>query len=324
MSYPKRKRKATIVTGVSAHERLTLIAEILEAVDQRCAAADGPVTKTRHEISDEELRAIYVATQNVPALREPTPPGEARLSAMLYRSLERISLSIEGCAKIGFQENKPTTNERHAQVWNDLNDAQADAKLKLKHYAQFVSGAPTPPADPPSQLGICPVCKDYSDGRDELESEVQYWRSLSETYTMKIAALESRGSQAPEATTTEMRICELEMLFLHPNQLYTFTVDPNCAKCLDYLNRSNHKEWLAMVPEASIDYEKEGVPVLRAVFTDAKGETIWREEPYAFSRMNGVGETIVHESVWYKVVRVSACEGTMYVNLALEAKTREK
>jgi hypothetical protein len=39
--------------------RLQMIAEILEAVDRRCAAADGPVTQTKEEITAEELRKIY-------------------------------------------------------------------------------------------------------------------------------------------------------------------------------------------------------------------------------------------------------------------------
>lgn len=175
-------------------------------------------------------------------LWEPTPPGEARLSAMLYRSLERISLSIEGCAKIGFQESKPTTNERHAQVWNDLNDAQADAKLKLKHYAQFVSGAPTPPADPPSEIrdalnraleeqrleiqrlkrelaasgnymaddAVFPTSVTFNNGRtvsivarsDGRGHQLHIGRLTSQTQPSE-AALESRGSQAPEATPSD-------------------------------------------------------------------------------------------------------------------------
>ena len=39
--------------------RLDGIVQIIEAVDRRCTAADGPVLKTREEITDEELRAIY-------------------------------------------------------------------------------------------------------------------------------------------------------------------------------------------------------------------------------------------------------------------------
>lgn len=62
-----------------------------------------------------------------------------RLSTMLYRSLERLSLAIEACGRIGFDESKPTTNQAHAEIWIDLNDAQMDAKLKLKHYAALVN-----------------------------------------------------------------------------------------------------------------------------------------------------------------------------------------
>ena len=39
--------------------RLKEIASIIEAVDNRCMAADGPVTPTRLEMTDEELRHIY-------------------------------------------------------------------------------------------------------------------------------------------------------------------------------------------------------------------------------------------------------------------------
>lgn len=30
---------------------------------------------------------------------------------------------------------------------------------------------------------------------------------------------------------TEMQLCEPPHIFLRPNQLYIFTVDPNCEKC---------------------------------------------------------------------------------------------
>jgi len=43
----------------SNRKRLDEIAEIIESVDDRCLAADGPVTKTREEITDEEMRKIY-------------------------------------------------------------------------------------------------------------------------------------------------------------------------------------------------------------------------------------------------------------------------
>lgn len=41
-------------------QRLLCIAEILERVDGRCMAADGPVTQTKEEIEGAELREIYL------------------------------------------------------------------------------------------------------------------------------------------------------------------------------------------------------------------------------------------------------------------------
>jgi hypothetical protein len=42
-----------------AVRRLGMIANVLERVDERCLEADGPVTKTSREITDDELRSIY-------------------------------------------------------------------------------------------------------------------------------------------------------------------------------------------------------------------------------------------------------------------------
>jgi hypothetical protein len=55
--------------------------------------------------------------------------------AQLYRSLQRLHLAVKECASIGFQESSPTTNEHHASIWNNLNDAQKDAELKLYHFS---------------------------------------------------------------------------------------------------------------------------------------------------------------------------------------------
>ena len=40
-------------------QRLAAIAEIIDAVDDRCTAADGPVTRTCDEMTDDEMREIY-------------------------------------------------------------------------------------------------------------------------------------------------------------------------------------------------------------------------------------------------------------------------
>jgi hypothetical protein len=61
-------------------------------------------------------------------------PESKIMTVQLYRSLERLHLAIKACAGIGFDESSPTTNAHHASIWNDLNEAQADAELKLKHF----------------------------------------------------------------------------------------------------------------------------------------------------------------------------------------------
>ena len=45
---------------INPQKRLMAIARILEDADNRCMAVDGPVTPTRHEITDWELREIYL------------------------------------------------------------------------------------------------------------------------------------------------------------------------------------------------------------------------------------------------------------------------
>lgn len=44
---------------MNPEERLKRIAEIIEAVDRRCMAADGPVTPTLSEMQQEEISEIY-------------------------------------------------------------------------------------------------------------------------------------------------------------------------------------------------------------------------------------------------------------------------
>jgi hypothetical protein len=56
---------AEIEQRVNAHDELVAVArkfvDTIHTVENRCMAADGPVTPTHQEITDEELRAIYVA-----------------------------------------------------------------------------------------------------------------------------------------------------------------------------------------------------------------------------------------------------------------------
>ncbi len=45
--------------NLTPKERLEHIVEIIESVDQRCMAADGPVTPTLNEMRQEEISEIY-------------------------------------------------------------------------------------------------------------------------------------------------------------------------------------------------------------------------------------------------------------------------
>lgn len=52
-------------------KRLKKIAELIEAVDNRAIAADGPVPPTRQEITDAEMRTIYrLAKMKSPKTRD--------------------------------------------------------------------------------------------------------------------------------------------------------------------------------------------------------------------------------------------------------------
>ena len=48
---------------MTASERLAAIADVIEGVERRCLAADGPVTPTTQEITEDELRQIWTLTQ---------------------------------------------------------------------------------------------------------------------------------------------------------------------------------------------------------------------------------------------------------------------
>jgi hypothetical protein len=50
---------------VKSDARLRRIAEIIEAVDRRCMATDGPVTPTLEEVTQEEISEIYTLASEV-------------------------------------------------------------------------------------------------------------------------------------------------------------------------------------------------------------------------------------------------------------------
>lgn len=49
---------------IAARTALQLYVDTIHSVEQRCMAADGPVTPTCREITDDELRKAYVAAVN--------------------------------------------------------------------------------------------------------------------------------------------------------------------------------------------------------------------------------------------------------------------
>lgn len=53
-----RGKPKTVVVG-QLQDRLTRIANVIEGVENRCMAVDGPVTPTHQEITDRELIEIY-------------------------------------------------------------------------------------------------------------------------------------------------------------------------------------------------------------------------------------------------------------------------
>lgn len=48
-----------VKTKLTPKQRLKEIADIIEAVDMRCAAVDGPVTPTLEEMTPQEIKKIY-------------------------------------------------------------------------------------------------------------------------------------------------------------------------------------------------------------------------------------------------------------------------
>lgn len=48
----------------SEAQRLERIAAIIEAVDNRCMAADGPVTPTLKEMTQAEISEVYALAKN--------------------------------------------------------------------------------------------------------------------------------------------------------------------------------------------------------------------------------------------------------------------
>jgi len=51
---------------IKPRRRLARVADIIERVDLRCAAADGPVTATLDEMTQDEISRIYALAKGKP------------------------------------------------------------------------------------------------------------------------------------------------------------------------------------------------------------------------------------------------------------------
>lgn len=49
-------------------------------------------------------------------------------------------------------------------------------------------------------------------------------------------------------------------------------------------------------------------------YRDMAGKLLW-SEPMRFSRLDGIGDTLIHESVEYRVKRVAVADHVQHVNL---------
>lgn len=117
-------------------------APLIAAVNARIPSSVTPATRV--EIHPSEWLAL------VDALESKSGSVDRRMTVALWRSLDRLHLAVKDCARIGFQESSPTTNATHAEIWNTLNAAQADAALKLKAFSQ---GLPLEPKEQPGLRG---------------------------------------------------------------------------------------------------------------------------------------------------------------------------
>lgn len=66
--------KRVVLPAAESRKRLAAIADILDTVEGRCLAVDGPVARTSEEITDGEIRRIYrLATRLVRTLGRSVP-----------------------------------------------------------------------------------------------------------------------------------------------------------------------------------------------------------------------------------------------------------
>jgi hypothetical protein len=78
----RRKIRARRDLPFSPWARLRRIREIIELVDNRAIAADGPVTPTLEEMKQSEISEIYHLAGGKPAESEPEPRRRIRRGSL--------------------------------------------------------------------------------------------------------------------------------------------------------------------------------------------------------------------------------------------------
>lgn len=61
------ERKDTMTKYEEIFKYALAIQDVIDAVETRCAAVDGPVTPTHKEITDKEIKAIYTNALKIKA-----------------------------------------------------------------------------------------------------------------------------------------------------------------------------------------------------------------------------------------------------------------
>lgn len=75
---PTRDNAVLIAQAPTMRAALDRIAAIIEAVDNRCMACDGPVTPTLQEMTQEEISEIYALASRTHAQTSAYQPGESK------------------------------------------------------------------------------------------------------------------------------------------------------------------------------------------------------------------------------------------------------
>lgn len=105
------------------------------AADANCVCVDGGQQckyckphRALLERIDEALASGVETTQH--------PPVGAIRDAQLYRALERLHYAVKNLAEAhAFDLTGSVKSDHESSLWLDLNDAQANAAQKIKHFA---------------------------------------------------------------------------------------------------------------------------------------------------------------------------------------------